>query len=228
MRGTWEFRGTEGPGDRMTAWGMQMQLLGLGMSTAKASLDLLLAGYYSVAYSAVRHMLESLLQYHYLDIHPEESPLWYGMPGQRARETERANPQKKSKAYEPPKCKVMVDHLKRDVVPLAALYDRIYGSWRLMCKGAHPSAEGVKQTTGDDDGKHEFGATYDRELSLVGFDHGLFALSLLLQALVLLKPQTEEWQSGFDDLRQEISTWRQSMASQVSTEGKIIDSFGTA
>ena len=50
-------------------------------------------------------------------------------------------------------------------------------------------------------------------------------MSLLLQALVLLKPQTEVWRSGFDDLRQEIVTWRQSMASQVSTEGKIIDSF---
>jgi hypothetical protein len=51
MIGMWEYLGEEGPGDIMSAWGIQANALGLSVGSAKASLDLLLAGYYSMAFA---------------------------------------------------------------------------------------------------------------------------------------------------------------------------------
>ena len=46
----------------------------------EGSLDLLLAGYYSLAYAAIRHMLETFVQYFYVVVQPEEATGGIGNP----------------------------------------------------------------------------------------------------------------------------------------------------
>src|SRR5215208_6794789 len=50
MLGEWEFVDAVPGRPELTAQGLQMQLLGLSVSASKAALDMLLAGYYSVAF----------------------------------------------------------------------------------------------------------------------------------------------------------------------------------
>ena len=58
-----------------------MQLLGLGVSAAKSSLDDLLAGYYSQAFGGIRHMLETFVQCLYVSFNPDETEHWYEQEG---------------------------------------------------------------------------------------------------------------------------------------------------
>lgn len=196
MLGAWEHTVTEESVDR-TVWGLRGQLLGLGVSSAKASLDALLAGYYSAAYSSIRHMLETLVQYLYVVIKPEEANRWYRQPG---------GPAAQSKS---PSMRKMVDAIKADprLAATAGFIDKVYKSWILMSKGSHPTGEGIKQTVADD-GRFVFGATYDREMVLVGFDQGLFAVMMLLQGLQWLRPQDQGWADALDKWRADLRAWR--------------------
>ena len=81
MLGDWEFTRAEPGTVELAAMGLQMQLLGLGVSAAKSSLDDLLAGYYSQAFGGIRHMLETSVQCLYVSFNPDESEHWYSNPG---------------------------------------------------------------------------------------------------------------------------------------------------
>lgn len=198
MKGEWDFSDAEGDDVRLMVWGLQSQLLGLGVSSAKAALDLLLAGYYSVAFAAIRHMLETFVQYSYVAVAPMEVVHWYEQPGGLEAQTQ------------PPSCSRMVNAIKlhSQLGLQAPLYDEVYASWRLMCKGAHPSGQGITQTTTCDERKLVFGATYAEELCLVGFDHGLFAVDLLLAGIIGLGRQPDSWRAQFEVARANASTWR--------------------
>ena len=80
--------------------------------------------------------------------------------------------------------------------------DNVYANWQLMSKGAHPTGEGITQTTGEGEGRFVFGATYNRDLCPLGFDHGLFAVPLLVQALGWVRPQVEDWTAQIDTLQE--------------------------
>jgi hypothetical protein len=73
LPGGWHFEDEQPGSVELAAVGLRMQLLGLGVSAAKSSLDDLLAGYYSQAFGGIRHMLESFAQCLYVDLNPDES-----------------------------------------------------------------------------------------------------------------------------------------------------------
>jgi hypothetical protein len=213
MTGSFEYPGEKnGPADAVAAWGLQMQLLGLGVGHAKAGLDMLLMGYYSLAYAAVRHMLESFFQCVYLALFPEESPLWYGKPGALAAAEAARKTGKKQLEHEPPGCWCMSKRLGGAMPSVEPFYETVYRAWKLMCKGAHPSAEGTTQTHTADQGRFDFGATYNEELFLVGFDNGIFAVILLMRVLSGVRPQAAEWERALDSLDSRVSAWRAALA----------------
>lgn len=215
MMGQWEYSRDEGGRDHIIAWGIQAKALGLGVGSAKASLDLLLAGYYSMAYAGIRHMLESTVQVLYLAAFPLESPLWFGKPGHFARESMKANPGNQPPRFIPPSCKKMVDKLTEHVPQWGDGLKIVYDSWALMSKGSHPTSEGMRQTETESDTFHVIGATYVEELCITGFDHGLSAVNRLLHALNSVKPQSEEWNAQHDTLTNAIVAWRQATAKQL-------------
>lgn len=201
MTGEWDFSNAEDDDVKRQVWGLQSQLLGLGVSSAKAALDMLLAGYYSMAFAAIRHMLETFVQYCYVAVTPMEAVRWYEQPG---------GPDAQAQT---PGCKRMLDVIKQNsqLGLHASFYDSIYDSWKLMSKGSHPSGQGITQTRTSDEAKLLFGATYHEKLCLAGFDHGLYAVDKLLHALVSLREQSDEWKLQFTAVRTKTTAWRAAM-----------------
>lgn len=197
----WDFSDAEDDDVKRQVWGLQSQLLGLGVSSAKAALDMLLAGYYSMAFAAIRHMLETFVQYCYVAVAPMEAAHWYEQPGGLDAQTKT------------PGCKHMINVIKQhpQLGLHAGFYDSIYDSWNLMSKGSHPSGQGITQTRTSDEAKLLFGATYREELCLVGFDHGLYAVDKLLHALVSSREHTDEWRSDLASTRAKTAAWRAAM-----------------
>ena len=99
---------------------------------------------------------------------------------------------------------------------ISKAYEASFLSWKLMCRGAHPSAEGLVQTMGETEGMHVVGATYDRGLCLVGFDHGIYALGLLATWLGALKPQEEEWKSAQRWCDEAYAAWQRKAAEELA------------
>lgn len=200
---------------RRTARQLQSQLLGLGISSAKAALDMLLTGYYSIAFAAIRHMLESFAQILFVDANPAQARRWYAGEAGGAEQPD------------PPSMKIMVQDIKayRELQTMNGrnLFDWLYHSWRLMSKGAHPSGAGIRQTESDRDDFFVFGATYHPELCLLGFDHGLFAVAALLPlALNSERTQDEAWNAEWTRLRRDVSAWREARTAEVeAAEGEL-------
>jgi hypothetical protein len=190
---------------------IQMQLLGLGVSSMKAGLDMLLAGYYSVAFGIIRHMLESFVQFIYVIFKPKEARRW-----QRKAGGLRAQPKS-------PGMRDMCDAIQ--AAPevqgerLHGLINEVYDSWKLMSKGSHPTGVGFLQTDGGSDNYYLIGATYRPDLSLVGFDAGLVAVAHLLPtALIWAKPDTaaDEWRTQWVALHDGADAWRHAHKDEIT------------
>lgn len=207
VAGEWDFTAAAGDKAKLTVWGLRAQLLGLGVSSAKSALDLLLAGYYSMAFAAIRHMLESFIQYLYVGVNPSEARLWYRQPGGLAAQKD------------PPGCTAMVKAIEKCQIDQAfkTTARSAHRSWRLMCKGAHPSGEGLTQTTTDDDARFNLGAIYKPDLCLVGFDHGLYAASLLLLGIMGVRTLDETWKGDYKGWGDDVALWRAQQHSSSAT-----------
>jgi hypothetical protein len=214
MLGGWPFTGAEPGSVELAAMGLQMQLLGLGISAAKSSLDDLLAGYYSQAFGGIRHMLETFVQCLYVSFHPDESEHWYEQQGGIAAQED------------PPNMKTMCQVIQADpefrLTKVPGFMDKVYNSWQLMSKGAHPSAVGIKQTASEHETKHLIGATYRPDLALPGFDIGLFAVATLLpQALRAAKPKIGPWSAEWERVEDDAGAWREAHAAELrAAEGE--------
>ena len=116
-----------------------MQLLGLATSSMKAGLDMILAGYYSIAFCTIRHMLETFVQCLYAGLEPDEARHWYDQPGGIEAQTD------------PPGMLLMCQRIQANPAikgtELDGLIDVVYAKWQLMSKGCHPSGAGIRQTT---------------------------------------------------------------------------------
>lgn len=203
--GEWDF--TRIDEDRKEARHVQMDLLGLGLSSAKVAIDTLLAGYYSPAYATIRHMLETVLQWLYLEAFPDRAYLWRTPPieenikrmGARRMHDKLVS---RARRFEPEN--------EREV--LIAYLDGIYRNWELLSAGAHPSGAGLAQVVWPDStGKRQAGSIYDRYMTLVGFDHGFFALRELLSTFETTDRVNDEWrlrlhqwESGVADFRTKV------------------------
>lgn len=174
----------DGPDHVRLAQSLRSELLGLGLASSKAALDLLLVGYYSPAYAVIRHMMESWCACRYVEKWPEKADAYYApMSGQ-------------SEAPERPPVKNMLHRLKqhasdeRDV----QLFNRAYMSWQAMSNGSHPSGVGIVQTHGPAGDRGVIGATYHPALWADGIRHGLHAAFLLVHETGRLQRQGKEWE----------------------------------
>jgi hypothetical protein len=207
MLGNWTF--TAEPGTvELASMTLQMRLLGLGVSAAKSSLDDLLAGYYSQAFGGIRHMLETFAQCLYVIFHPDESEHWHEQEGGIAAQ------------IDPPSMKTMCQAIQAEpsyrLTGVPGFMDKVYNSWQLMSKGAHPSGVGIRQTYGEGEIRHLIGATYRRDLALAGFDLGLFAVATLLpQALRMAKPEVGPWSDEWEQVSKDAGAWRTAHAAEL-------------
>lgn len=202
------YRGALQPDEKWQAWALQQELLGLGVSQSKAALDALLVGYYSVAFGAIRHLLESRMQFVYLATFPEEYPLWYGNPGQQASDEMALKPNKKHGPFGPP----LASKMRSDLIALSpaqqSFFESMYGVWKAMCPGAHPSGEGLMQVDGGTPGRHVFTATYKKNHFMTGFEYGVSATIYLLDLLEDFEPQPAEWSRELDAAYGRLQAWR--------------------
>lgn len=205
ITGQFDFSGVSGDKTLLRMRNIQSLLLGLGISTAKASLDALLAGYYSVAFAAIRHMIETFVQCHYVEVKPDEADRWYD-------EGDLHKPRKT------PRCVDMIDALKSaegDNQERRAAWEWIYGAWDSMSKGSHPTGEGFNQTVdAAESPRFIAGPTYNRKLCLLGFDHGLWAVDGLVHVLSQLKAMNDEWMSDRTLLSERIFRWREALQAE--------------
>lgn len=184
------------PEDELTAHGLRALLLALGLSCSKAALDMLLAGYYSVAYAAIRHMVESMVLCHYLELMPKAAAAFYAAsPG----------------APDPPKVppfKNIVGELKKTYPDIEHLFVGAYSAWLAMGKGAHPTGIGIVQVLGDEGGRGVLGPTYHPNMATDGFAHGLTAALGLVFETGRLQPQPPEWEAAVVRVAQELAVVR--------------------
>ena len=217
MIGGWHFEGAKPGSVELAAMGLRMQLLGLGVSAAKSSLDDLLAGYYSQAFGGIRHMLETFAQCFYVDRNPDASRHWNEQPGGIDAQ------------IDPPGMKQMCQTIQAEsefaFTKVPGFMDRVYNSWHLMSKGTHPSGVGIRQTEGEVETKYLIGATYNPDLCLAGFDIGLFAVGTLLpQALRMTKPKIGPWSDEWARIEDEIGVWRKAKAAALqAAEGMDLE-----
>lgn len=201
MLGTWHFKDVKPGSIDLASLGLQMQLLGLGVCAAKSSVDDLAAGYYSQAFGGIRHMLETFIQCMYVSFNPDQAKLWYEQEGGI------------SEQVDPPSMKTMCQAISAEPAfahtGVKDLVDKIYNSWQLMSKGAHPSGVGITQTMDPETNMGLIGATYREDLCLAGLDIGLFAVGTLIpQALRMAKPEIGTWSKEWAELSKRIGDWR--------------------
>lgn len=150
---------------------LQVDILGLELSSAKVGLDTTLAGYYSMAFAAIRHMLEAATQITYMRVVSAETAPW-------------------DVDAKVPRVRVMVNEIKRDLkksgssADEAELFEKLYESWALMSKGSHPTGVGLMQLwPTPEDPRRVVGSSYRQNFAYVAFDCGLWALQMLLMAM---------------------------------------------
>jgi hypothetical protein len=167
------------------------QILSLGLTSSKAALDALLAGYYSVAYCSIRHMCECWFVSRYLECHPEKYLGLYA-PEPGAKKVKIPGPDSLIKDVE------ACDHALAPAAAVRAM-KRI---WVATSKGAHVTGEGIVQTASSKEGVVHLGATYVTEMAVSGFAAGVQAgYYLVREALWHLRGESDEAAGVAKDLR---------------------------
>lgn len=206
VKGVWDI-----PNDAVsTVW---MELTGLGVATSKVALDTLLAGYYSAAFSAIRHMMETFIQCQYLSVKPDQVATWTGTRPESGEEPET------------PSCGRMITEIKQLLLNApetdfrnVAFWDRLRNRWLYMSKGPHPTRLGLDQVRPDgEDSTYHYGATYHESLSLVGLYNGLVALRLLLLVSYTGSSVPVANQEAFEDWNRRFEEWESTLPDSVTT-----------
>jgi len=204
FKGVWEI-----PDDTVsTVW---MELAGRGVATSKVALDTLLAGYYSAAFSAIRHMMETFIQCHYLSVKPDEVSKWAGALPESGEEPET------------PGCGRMITEIKQLLLNApetdfrnVAFWDELRSRWLYMSKGPHPTRLGLDQVRPNGgDPTYHYGAIYLESLSLVGFYNGLVALRLLLLVSYTGGSVPVANQQAFEDWNRRFEEWGSTLSTSI-------------
>lgn len=195
---------------------LRINLLGLEVSSAKAALDMTLAGYYSIAMASIRHMLEATAQMVYLSLFPDSHVNW---------DPEAENPGMRR----------MCDQIKSELRRRGARlygedrFDALYNSWKLMCKGSHPSGAGLTQVMAQEgEERNIVGSVYRPEFIDVIFDHGLWAILMNLIAFPDLKTMDQEWVARFQAWTDDRQVWRQEFRERLGLVSDVGDGAVTS
>lgn len=191
------------PREQLEAHGLQMQLLGLGLTSSKAALDLLLVGYYSIGYAAIRHMIESWLFCRYVGSWPKTAQSFYAPKDGSERSPGR------------PPTRNIAERLAAQHPEGAELFKNTFRSWEAMSNGSHPSGIGIVQVHGERDGRAVLGATYNPNMWQDGISHGLPAAWLLIHELGILESQGPTWEADVVAIGQRLD---QAAVTRRSTE----------
>jgi hypothetical protein len=202
------------PNDEFQARGVQMDLLGLGLSSAKVAIDTLLAGYYSVAFATIRHMTETVLQAFYLQAFPDRAFLWRAEPtSENVKRMGAARMRdklvKRMKTFQP----------ESERQAITEYIEGIFHSWELLSVGAHPSGGGLSQVVAPpEQGGRQVGGVYARYMTLYGFDHGFFALEGLLEQYEYTNRVNDEWRRRFDHWRAYVAEFRMNLTNDPAVQ----------
>lgn len=211
--GQWDLSPTT-PDDEFQARGVQMDLLGLGLSSAKVAIDTLLAGYYSASFATIRHMTETVLQCAYLVDFPNRAFLWRSeltedsikqMGARRLRE----KLIKRMKTFEP----------ESERQARTEYIEAVFESWESLSVGSHPSGIGLLQVDppSSNDGR-KVGGVYERYMTLYGFDRGFFAFKGLLDQYEFTNRVNDEWRLRFDSWRYYVRDFRTGLATDPAVQ----------
>ncbi len=158
---------------------LRTQLQAQGVASAKAALDMLMAGYYNVAFAAIRQLMDIYIQCHYLVIRPEDARYWpTALRGARI-------------GADPPSCRSMITDLKRFAArtgdihfPSESSWQHLFDRWRVL--GAWTFAPPVDAYEEEEqewdenyESRFEGGPRHDPDLLTMGFFYGLITLDSL-------------------------------------------------
>ena len=192
---TEDFRFSDGADDKLTALQVRAELLALSLTSSKAGLDLLLAGYYSPAYATIRHMIETGLFCRFIDMNPGEVGAFY------ASETDPA----KTKIPQP-NVSTVVRQLKQGYPNERKWFESLHKGWRHMSNGSHPTAIGIVQTREQQTDRSIFGATYHPTLFLDGMRTGLVAVYCLAEEADRLQARSDAWRNTLQTLNLQLKS----------------------
>ncbi len=205
QRGRWTPRPGDGTKDGEHARTAQIDLLALGLCSSKAALDMILVGYYSIGWAAIRHCVEIAIHCQFLEHFQSKYRLWYAQDDDDK---------------DPPRCREMVDQIKKkyknDPRPAAKAYveslEPSYKLWRLMSSGSHPTGEGLTQLQDmEAPGPRFYGSNYRYDLTMVSFDSGFLALNTLLDCYYLVRQMDPSWTKMHRQWTSDLHQWRQGL-----------------
>lgn len=222
--GIWEYTGDATPatGDHL-AWSTKTELCGAAAFAAKGIIDLILAGQYNLAYAGIRHIAETVMQINFLTLVPQEADRWHGAPGPDDKE-KIAKGTKVKEPFEAPG----MGEMKRRLLIVAPqtdkkyriAYESVFQLWKEMCKGAHPSHEGVSHAFNEETGTHSFGPKYDANRVEVALEYGLIALDNMIMSLRQCAEHSDAWHEQANDCIQAIRKWHTEKAKSMVVAAK--------
>lgn len=116
---------------------------------------------------------------------------------------------------EAPGMRKMIDQIKKALRESSGndlegeQFERLYDSWKLMCKGAHPSGDGLMQVIAqDDDERNMVGPVFRKGFVDLIFDHGIWALMMTLTVFPSVAVMDESWKQRFRGWIDDRQVWR--------------------
>lgn len=177
--------------DEWAAVGLRQTLLALSISSSKAALALLLSGHYSIAFAAIRHMIEISIQCFYLEEFPEQYRKWYD------------DPEDPNQLPDTPSVRTMCSALhdllgateldQESIDESRASLDALRQTWSFLSKGSHPTIVGVYQIENTDEKEVRFIEARPSYYHLYyGFSCGITASIYLAQMLFRMYPDDHD------------------------------------
>lgn len=171
-------------GPETLADALRLRFLAASGGTAKLVLDATLAGYYTQAFSLIRHLFETWIRLEYVRHNPEAAGRWFESP-------DGAKPQ-------PPKESKMLAHLRQLAdYPAKPVLERVVVIARSLNVMAHPSEHTLQQTVGVRDNVVTIGANYDPDLAPKALHEGGNAFRLVVTSTVDTLAITDDWKLRF-------------------------------
>lgn len=194
------------PDGEVRARNLRADLLGLAGGSAKPALDLLAAGYYWLAFGAIRNLLETWRRAAFVRLRPTEAPRYFELPARSPVGPDGRPRPGRERGRRLEQSTIDAAFAQADAEDRRTA-DLVHAGIAHFHGGAHPSAEGVMQLYSEREGFRVFGPTYDRRLSAFGLKWGLCALMVLLKEAHLLRPQGDRWVADYNDLAGRYGAW---------------------
>lgn len=167
------------------AFELRLELLALASRAAKPALDLLVAGYYTEAWSLLRTMLELWARSVYVRLKPEEFVRWY--------EADMEPMSVEIQRREPNWGEIANVIRRHGAQGDRGLFEEALLRWQLLNMGSKPSGEGITQIQQQGANIIAFRNEYHPVLCQHTLSHGVFVQRAILGELAQLGTHPQEW-----------------------------------